>query len=82
MMRSLRAVGPGAAASDLAAGATVGVMLIPQGMGYAMQLKPEQTMKDVSAALNDVKHAGRVGAVGYCWGGTLAYLAACELPVA
>ena len=25
---------------------------------------------------------GRVAVVGYCWGGTLAYLAACELPVA
>jgi carboxymethylenebutenolidase len=28
-----------------------------------------------------VKHAGRVAAVGYCWGGTLAYLAARELAV-
>ena len=28
-----------------------------------------------------IKHAGRVAVVGYCWGGTLAYLAACELPV-
>ena len=28
-----------------------------------------------------MKHAGRVAVVGYCWGGTLAYVAACELQV-
>jgi carboxymethylenebutenolidase len=53
-----------------------------EGMGYAMQLKQEQTLKDMSAAVNVVRHAGRVGVVGYCWGGTQAYIAACELPVA
>lgn len=55
---------------------------VEEGMGYAMQLKSEQTMKDLSAAVNVVKHAGRVGTVGYCWGGTQAYLAASELPIA
>jgi carboxymethylenebutenolidase len=55
---------------------------VEEGMGYAMQLKSEQTMKDLSAAVNVVKHAGRVGVVGYCWGGTQAYLAASELPIA
>jgi carboxymethylenebutenolidase len=29
-----------------------------------------------------VKHAGRVGMVGYCWGGKLTYMAACDLPIA
>jgi len=53
-----------------------------EGRGYVMQLKPDQTLKDLSAAIAIVKHAGRVGAVGYCWGGKMAYLAACELPVA
>ncbi|MGH8284916.1 MAG: dienelactone hydrolase family protein, partial [Steroidobacteraceae bacterium] len=53
-----------------------------EGIGYTMQLKPDQTLKDMSAAVNVVKHAGRVGVVGYCWGGTMAYIAACELPVA
>jgi carboxymethylenebutenolidase len=53
-----------------------------EGIGYAMQLKSEQTMKDLSAAVNVVRHAGRVGVVGYCWGGTQAYLAASELPIA
>jgi carboxymethylenebutenolidase len=36
----------------------------------------------VAAAVAVVRHSGRVGVVGYCWGGTLAYLAACELPLA
>ena len=29
-----------------------------------------------------VKHSGRAATVGYCWGGTLSYLAACQLPLA
>jgi carboxymethylenebutenolidase len=53
-----------------------------QGRGYVMQLKSDQTLKDISAALAIVKHAGRVGTVGYCWGGKMSYLAACELPIA
>ncbi len=53
-----------------------------EGRGYVMQLKPDETLKDLSAAIAIVKHAGRVGTVGYCWGGKMAYLAACELPIA
>jgi carboxymethylenebutenolidase len=54
---------------------------VQQGRGYRMQLPEEKTLLDMSASINVVRHAGRVAAVGYCWGGTLAYLAACELPV-
>ena len=46
-----------------------------------MQIPKEKTLLDLAASINVVKHAGRVAVVGYCWGGTLAYLAACELPV-
>jgi carboxymethylenebutenolidase len=52
-----------------------------EGLGYAKQLTVERTLKDLAAAIAVVKHAGRIGVVGYCWGGTMAYLAACELPV-
>lgn len=52
-----------------------------EGRGYRTQIPKEKTLLDLSASLNVVKHAGRVAAVGYCWGGTLAYFAACELPV-
>jgi carboxymethylenebutenolidase len=53
-----------------------------EGAGYRKQISPETALKDVAAAVAVVKHSGRVGVVGYCWGGTLAYLAACELPLA
>jgi carboxymethylenebutenolidase len=53
-----------------------------QAIGTMQQLKPEDTMKDLAAALAVVKSSGRVGAVGFCWGGRLAYMAACDLPVA
>jgi len=53
-----------------------------EGRGYVQQLKHEEILKDLAAAIAVVKHAGRVGVVGYCWGGTLSYVAACELPVA
>ena len=52
-----------------------------EGRGYRTQIPKEKTLLDLSASLNVVRHAGRVAAIGYCWGGTLAYLAACELPV-
>jgi carboxymethylenebutenolidase len=54
---------------------------VQEGAGYRAQLTPETTLKDVAAAIAVVKNSGRVGAVGYCWGGTLAYLTACQLPV-
>ena len=53
-----------------------------QGSGYRAQIAPETAMKDIAAAAAVVRHSGRTGVVGYCWGGTLAYRAACELPLA
>jgi len=53
-----------------------------EGRGYVQQLAPENTLRDIAAALAVVKHSGRAGTVGYCWGGTLAYLAAGKLPMA
>jgi carboxymethylenebutenolidase len=53
-----------------------------EGRGYVQQLDPENTLRDIAAALAVVKHSGRAAAVGYCWGGTLAYLAAGRLPMA
>jgi carboxymethylenebutenolidase len=54
---------------------------VQEGRGYRMQLPKEKTALDLTASINVVRRSGRVGMVGYCWGGTLAYLAACELPV-
>ena len=36
---------------------------------------------DIAAAVAALAPAGRVGVVGYCWGGSLAWLAACRLDV-
>jgi carboxymethylenebutenolidase len=55
---------------------------VEEGRGTMRQIPQEKVALDVLAAINVVKHAGRVAAVGYCWGGTQAYLAACEQPVA
>jgi carboxymethylenebutenolidase len=52
------------------------------GRGYVKQLQPEQTLKDIAAALAVVRNSGQAGVVGYCWGGMLAYQAACQLPLA
>lgn len=55
---------------------------VQEGAGYRAQLTPEAAMKDVAAAVAVVRNSGRTGTVGYCWGGSLSYLAACQLPVA
>ena len=53
-----------------------------EGAGYARQLTPETTLRDLAAALAVVKHSGRAASVGYCFGGAMSYLAACQLPLA
>jgi len=63
-------------------GIELGPTDLQEGMGYVKQLDPEATRRDLAAALAVVKHSGRAGAVGYCWGGLLAYLAAVEQPLA
>jgi len=49
---------------------------VRQGVSY------EQAMRDTAAALAHLQRFGKVGIVGYCWGGNIAWLAACHLPVA
>ena len=36
-------------------------------------------MKDIAAAVAALKGAGKIGVVGYCWGGSLAFLSATRL---
>jgi carboxymethylenebutenolidase len=47
-----------------------------RGKDYVSRLKDQQVTLDVQAAVDYVRSAGKVGVVGYCWGGTVAYLAA------
>lgn len=49
------------------------------GMEIRGRTKLEDTLKDIEAAVAAASEAGRVGVVGYCWGGTLAYAAATHL---
>ncbi|MBN9081217.1 MAG: carboxymethylenebutenolidase [Rhizobiales bacterium 62-17] len=50
--------------------------------GMAIRAKTElpKTLLDIEAAIDHVKSAGKVGIVGYCWGGTLVFAAVCKLP--
>ena len=55
-----------------------------QDMGRGIELargklKMEQTLQDVQAAVEDARRFGKVGVVGYCFGGLLAWLGACDL---
>ena len=44
------------------------------------KLDMDKAILDVKAALEHVKTAGKVGIVGYCWGGTVAWVAAARVP--
>jgi carboxymethylenebutenolidase len=55
---------------------------IPGGRALVSQLKPADTMADVRAAIAAAAAVGgAVGLVGFCWGGTVAYLGAASLPI-
>jgi carboxymethylenebutenolidase len=49
--------------------------------GHALRAKIplEKSLLDVQAAIDHVKDHGKVGVVGYCWGGSLAFLSATRL---
>ncbi|MCZ6871044.1 MAG: dienelactone hydrolase family protein [Gammaproteobacteria bacterium] len=51
-----------------------------QGIELAMQ-KVDQgnALLDLQAAIDEAGRHGKVGVVGYCWGGLMAYLCACRL---
>lgn len=58
-----------------------------EDMGVGRELKaavealPEPgVLRDIEAAVAYAQRAGKVGVVGYCWGGLLAWRSACQLP--
>lgn len=53
---------------------------IQKGIAIRAKIKLDEALADITAAAEAAGQAGRVGVVGYCWGGTLAYAAATHLP--
>jgi carboxymethylenebutenolidase len=54
---------------------------VQKGLEYMRQLKWPNTLADLEAAADEVRNAGSAAVVGYCWGGTVAHVAASELPL-
>jgi carboxymethylenebutenolidase len=52
---------------------------IQQGIAYMQLLKWPNTLADLEAAAEHVRAAGSASVVGFCWGGTVAHVAASEL---
>ncbi len=50
-----------------------------RGKALVSELGLERAVEDVASAAEAIASAGRIGAVGYCWGGTVAMLAALRL---
>ena len=52
---------------------------IAHARSYLGNLNWDNMMKDLDAALGDIRSAGPCGVIGFCMGGTAAFLAACRL---
>jgi carboxymethylenebutenolidase len=50
-----------------------------KGIALRKDIPTEQALQDIAAAVDALSGAGKVAVVGYCWGGSLAWLAACRL---
>jgi carboxymethylenebutenolidase len=50
-----------------------------RGKALVTELGLERAVEDVASAAESIASAGRIGTVGYCWGGTVALLAALRL---
>lgn len=52
---------------------------VARGRELAAALDPDTVMADVAGAADAIRSAGRIAVIGYCWGGTVALLAAGRL---
>lgn len=52
---------------------------VDSGREIRGKVDDDMAVADMTAALNAVQSAGKVGLVGYCWGGYLAFLAATRI---
>jgi carboxymethylenebutenolidase len=52
---------------------------VAEGRDLRAKIELDKTLLDVQAAIDEARRHGKVAVVGYCWGGSLAYLAATRL---
>lgn len=52
-----------------------------RGRELVGQISDDMVVADINAAADFVQSAGKVGAIGYCWGGAMAFLGACKANV-
>jgi carboxymethylenebutenolidase len=57
-------------------------MGMQQGIALMTRTTNESTIADLNAAIHAAEHIGKVGMVGYCWGGRATYLAGCHTDIA
>ena len=50
-----------------------------QGIALAGEVGFDRAIEDVASAAESIKSTGKIGVVGYCWGGSVAFLAAIRL---
>lgn len=55
---------------------------VEQGIALRQKLSWDDSVLDVAAAVEHVSDTGAVAVVGYCYGGSMAWLAAASLPIA
>ncbi len=60
-------------------GITLDYSSVDEARSIMMSLELNDVVVDIRAALDAAHPAGKVAAIGYCWGGALADLAACRL---
>ena len=53
-----------------------------RGIELVMPIAFDAAMLDVAAAVDHVAETGPVAVIGYCFGGSVAWIAACDLPIA
>ncbi len=73
-----RAIAP-ATFDRIKRGITLPYTDVEQGRAYMQQLEWPNTLADVEAAADAVRGAEAAAIVGFCWGGTVAHVAASEL---
>jgi carboxymethylenebutenolidase len=52
---------------------------VERGRGYRKQIPENKSVLDIAACVAVARHCGKVGVIGYCWGGLLAWVAAGEI---